>query len=85
MSAQVAKVELYNLWLPGRRFPTNGWYVARYVNDVRHQTLANFYQDEASARAFAAKWNREHAKRVRVRSVKKASSKRLVRGTRKAR
>ncbi len=51
-----AVVELYNLQVPGRSpfWYTNGFYVARYVNGTRHETLRDFKADEAGARAYAA-------------------------------
>jgi hypothetical protein len=52
-----AVVELYNLYVPNRRFPTNGFYVAKYIDGCRHNTLRDFKGDEAEARAYAALWN----------------------------
>lgn len=55
------KVELYNLFGPEkwRRFPRNGWLVARYVpcdqtpgGYRRCETVRDFGVDEAAARAF---------------------------------
>jgi hypothetical protein len=53
----IAIVELYNLWKKGARNPTNGFYVARYENGRRMQTLKDFENDETGARAYAALWN----------------------------
>jgi hypothetical protein len=52
-----AVVEIYNLFKPGRRFPGNGFYVAKYVNGCRGETLVDFKGDEAGARAYADLWN----------------------------
>ena len=64
-SHEVAKVELYNLWERGARNPKNGWYVARYVNGRRHQTLKDWKTNEAGARKHAAEWNAGASKRAR--------------------
>lgn len=63
--ADVAKVELYNLWTKGSRFPKNGWYVAAYERTPgvgtgfrRLHTLKDFKLDEAGARGYAEAWNR---------------------------
>lgn len=53
----VYKVELYNHWYKGSRFPGNGWYVARYVNGCRHQTVSDYGRDEGGARMYAAHLN----------------------------
>ena len=61
-SHEVAKVEFYNLWERGARSPKNGWYVARYVDGRRHQTLKDWKTDEAGARAHAAELNARRAR-----------------------
>lgn len=60
----VAKVELYNHWNKGSKFPGNGYYVAAYepipcvgTGFRRLRTLKDFGRDEAAARAYAELWN----------------------------
>lgn len=60
----VAKVELYNLWTKGAKFPKNGFYVGLHeltpgigCGFRRLRTLRDFSQDQAAARAYAELWN----------------------------
>lgn len=60
----VVKVELYNLWIKGARFPRNGYYAALYEPTPgvgcgfrRLRTLRDFQGDEQGARAYAELWN----------------------------
>lgn len=57
----VARVELYNHFLPGSKFPGNGWYVFRVVDGRRMNQLGDFKRDEHAAREYAASWNRARA------------------------
>lgn len=54
----LARVELYNLYLPHNRFPLNGWLVRHYLRDGRGTGyMRRFGTDEAAARTYAQKWN----------------------------
>jgi hypothetical protein len=61
-------VELYNYFerMPdGRsRGPSNGWYVARYVDGLRQGGHRDFERDEDAARRYAQEMNRETGQRI---------------------
>lgn len=61
------RLELYNYYRLGSRFPTNGWYVARCVPEPenketggcrRVETIADFYTNEDAARAAVGALNK---------------------------
>lgn len=52
-----AVVELYNLWLPYAKSPTNGYYVFRYQDGCRLHCIGDFKQNERAARDFAQTYN----------------------------
>lgn len=53
-----ARVELYNLWERGCKFPANGYYVFEVLpSGARGRLLKNYGRDQIAARLYAAHVN----------------------------